>query len=157
MLPDLTPQELSKMHWKEVWEYEAVRERTFLQSLSEMELLAYVEHDTVGSYYSLWTVLEEKGSVSRTAPVLWEYLRTHPGKVFELERYHCAAALFSILGMPDPECVNELRTRVQWDHEGEEVRQLALLELKLVINRMLVPPAASDAAGHIPQAVSGEA
>lgn len=50
-----------------------------------------------------------------------------------LQRYHCAAALFQIVGMPDPNCKNELRQRVQWNHEGEASRQNALLELKETI------------------------
>ena len=54
-----------------------------------------------------------------------------------LHRYHCSAALFQILGMPDPASENELRKRVQWDHQGEEARQEALLELREIIEAQL--------------------
>ena len=55
-----------------------------------------------------------------------------------LNRYHCANALFQILGMPDPASQSELRKRVQWDTYGEEARQEALLELKKIIETQLV-------------------
>ncbi len=54
-----------------------------------------------------------------------------------LHRYHCAAALFQIIGQPDPSSKNELRKRVQWDHKGEEARQEALLELKQIIDEKI--------------------
>jgi len=47
-----------------------------------------------------------------------------------LNRYHCAGALFEILGMPDPFNENKLRHQVQWDHNGEKERQKALQKLK---------------------------
>ena len=69
--------------------------------------------------------------------VLWRYLQRSPGKPNMLNRYHCSAALFNILGMPDPASENSLRKRVQWDHEGEPARQKALLELKDIIEGQL--------------------
>ena len=69
--------------------------------------------------------------------VLWNYLKRTPGKHNMLNRYHCAAALFQILGRQDPASENSLRKRVQWDHKGEEARQQALLELKALIDSLL--------------------
>jgi len=133
----LPPEKLQKMHWKERWEYEAAHERARFRSLSEAELLEKVQKNQVGSYYMFWYVLAEKGTVTKAAPVLWEYLQKHPGKSHDLDRYHCTAALFQILGMPDPYCKNELRKQVQWDHKGEGARQLALQGLKKIIDMQI--------------------
>jgi len=54
-------------------------------------------------------------------------------KSANLDRYHCAGALFQILGMPDPASKSDLRPRVQWDYNGEDARQQALLELEQII------------------------
>jgi hypothetical protein len=54
-----------------------------------------------------------------------------------LNRYHCSAALFEILGMPDRANENPLRKQVQWDHQGEEARQEALLTLRSIIEKRL--------------------
>ena len=69
--------------------------------------------------------------------VLWRYLQRSPGKPNMLNRYHCSAALFNILGTPDPAVENPLRKRVQWDHESEPARQEALLELRDIIQDQL--------------------
>ncbi|MBN1266641.1 MAG: hypothetical protein JXA25_14190 [Anaerolineales bacterium] len=126
-------EELKKLHWKERWEYEARLERERLGSLTEEELLEMVQTGATGLYYQLWDVLSEKGSLEKAAQVLWEFLHRHPGKANMLHRYHCSAALFAILGMPDPDCKNELRKKVQWDLEGEEERQSALTDLQRII------------------------
>jgi hypothetical protein len=128
-------EELSKMHWKERWEYEAGRVHRELSALDEETLLRRIENGHDDGYFQIWHVIGEKGTVEHAAPVLWQYLKDHPGEGYMLPRYHCAAALFQILGMPDPECKNELRCRVQWDHDGEEERQKALRELKSLIHR----------------------
>ena len=69
--------------------------------------------------------------------VLWDFLRRHPDEEYVLHRYHCVAAMFQILGVPDPDCENGLCRRVQWDHDGETARQDALLELKEKIQKQL--------------------
>ncbi len=130
---DLSEEELSKMHWKERWEYEAGRVNRELSALDEEKLLQRIEGGHEDGFFQIWHVIGEKGTVERSAIVLWQYLKDHPGEGYMLPRYHCTAALFQILGMPDPECKNELRCRVQWDHAGEEERQKALRELQNLI------------------------
>jgi len=78
-------------------------------------------------------VIGGKATPEAALPVLWTYLQKHAGEPYELSRYHCAAALFQLLGMPDPECDNELRKRAQWNLDGEKERQQALRELKQLI------------------------
>lgn len=122
-----------KMHWRERYEYEAAREFAASGFLSEEALVERVERNQLGSYFAIWRLMAAKGTVERSAMVLWRFLQRSPGKQMMLHRYHCAAALFAILDMADPASENELRKAVQWDHQGEEARQEALLTLKAII------------------------
>jgi hypothetical protein len=133
-----TRDDLAKMHWRDRWEYEAGREAECMNRLTEGELLRRIERGKPGDYYSIWRAIGGKGSVQRAAMVLWRFLQANPGEEWTLHRYHCAAALFRVLGTPDPAVQNELRKRVQWDHEGEEARQEALVELRGVIEEKLI-------------------
>ncbi len=130
-------EDLTHMHWKERWEYEAGRVSDQLRQYSEDDLVEMLNKDLTDSYFSLWHVLGEKGTPDKSALPVWEYLKRHPGEGYMLDRYHAADALFRILGMPDSESANPLRKRVQWDHDGEEARQEALLELKEIIKKKL--------------------
>ena len=134
-----TQEELARMHWRERWEYEALQERETMQVLDEKALLDRVQQGHTGSYYQIWQVVAQKGTLERSASVLWEFLRSHPGKSANLDRYHCAGALFQILGMPDPNSKGDLRPRVQWDHKGENARQQALFELEQIILEKIGP------------------
>ena len=128
-----TQDDLSRMHWRERWEYEAGQTRDTLQQLSEDELVDRIQRGDTDSYYQIWHAIAKKGTVEGSARILWEYLRSHPGEYAMLDRYHCAGALFQILGIPDPASKGDLRPRVQWDHDGEEARQKALLELEQIM------------------------
>lgn len=125
------------MHWKERYEYEARREAESLAGLNEHELIERISRNNPDRYFAIWRTIGRKGTVQGSALVLWEFLQRNPGKQIMLNRYHCAEALFRILGMPDPASESELRKSVQWDHNGEEARQEALLELKDIIEAKL--------------------
>jgi hypothetical protein len=129
-------EELGKMHWRDRYEYEAVRQADALRNYDEQQLLARIEQNLLDPYFAIWRAIEKKGKLENSAMVLWRYLQRSPGKQNMLNRYHCAAALFSIIGMPDPASENPLRKRAQWDHEGEPARQQALLELKALIEEL---------------------
>lgn len=128
---------LSGMHWRDRYEYEARRQMESLGMLSEEQLIARIKSRQLDSYFAIWRAIAAKGTPENSAPVLWDYLQRAPGKANMLNRYHCSAALFKILGMDDPASENELRRAVQWDHHGEDARQLALLDLKAVIEAQL--------------------
>jgi hypothetical protein len=130
-------EELRKMHWRDRYEYEASRQADALRNSDEQQLIARVEKNLLDPYFAVWRAIGKKGTLERSAMVLWRYLQRSPGKHNMLNRYHCAAALFAILGMPDPASDNSLRKRVQWDHEGEPARQEALLELREIIEARL--------------------
>ncbi|MDX1613275.1 MAG: hypothetical protein R3300_03135 [Candidatus Promineifilaceae bacterium] len=132
-------EELRGMHWRERYAYEARRKFEAQRRLSESQLVERIEGDNVDPYFATWRAIARKGTVENAAMALWRYLQRHGGKAKMLHRYHCAAALFQILGQADPASDNPLRRRVQWDHEGEEARQEALLELKALIAARLPP------------------
>ena len=122
------------MDWRERYEVEARKASEALAPLGEAELLDRIRAGRIDPYFALWRAIGGKGTVDGCAMVLWGYLRDQPGQAQMLNRYHCAAALFRVLGMDDPASENELRKRVQWDHEGEAARQAALLELRALID-----------------------
>lgn len=124
-------------NWKDAWEYNARKVLDHSSSLSEDELLSYIKQDKSDMFYQIWSAIGNKGTVEKSAIVLLEYLKRNKGKDYELERYHCTEALFKIIGMPDPNCKNELRCRVQWDHKGEQDRQRAIEELRAIIEKKL--------------------
>jgi hypothetical protein len=126
-------QELDRMHWKDRYEYEARQTAESLQVLGEEELIERIRGNRLDPYFAIWRAIGGKGTLQGSAMVLWNFLQKNPGKQKMLHRYHCADALFKIIGMPDPATKNELRKRVQWAHQGEERRQTALIELKELI------------------------
>lgn len=130
-------EELRKMHWRDRYEYEARRQAGAYSRYDEQRLIARIEKNLLDPYFAIWREIGKKGTVDNSAMVLWRYLQRSPGKHNMLNRYHCAAALFNILGMPDPASENSLRKRVQWDHQGEPARQEALLELQVLIEELM--------------------
>ena len=134
-------QELSKMHWRDRYEYEAGQETKTMDKLNERELVEKIEKNHLGKYFAIWRVIARKGTPSQAAMPMWRYLKRSPGERNMHNRYHCAAALFQILGMPDPASESDLRKQVQWDSHGEEARQQALLKLKSIIEEMVTDSA----------------
>jgi len=130
-------EQLRKMHWRERYEYEAQRQAEAYADLDERRLIERIDKDLVDPYFAIWRAIGRKGTVEESALALWRYLQRSPGEAYMLNRYHCAAALFTILGRPDPASESSLRKRVQWDHQGEAARQEALLELLAVIEARL--------------------
>lgn len=135
-------EELRKMHWRERYEYEARRQSNAFSKYDEQRLIDRIERNLLDPYFAIWREIGRKGTIDNSAMVLWRYLQRNPGKHYMLNRYHCAAALFNIMGMPDPASENPLRKRVQWDHDGEPARQEALLELKAMIEELMSEGAA---------------
>lgn len=127
---------LSQMDWRDRWEYEARLETEKYQKQSEQQILRQIQEERLGSYYQIWTVIGQKGTLENSALVLLEYLQQHPGEKNMLQRYHCAAALLKILYQEDILPTDDLRKQIQWDHEGEEMRQRKLLELRETILAM---------------------
>ena len=130
-------EELRKMHWRDRYEYEARRQGDSFKRYDEQRLIERIDKNLLDPYFAIWRAIGARGTVENSAMALWRYLQRSPGKHNMLNRYHCAAALFVILGMPDPASQNSLRKRVQWDHKGEPARQEALLELREIIETRL--------------------
>lgn len=129
----MEPPDLSNMHWRDRYEYEAQREAESYSRQSEAALLKKVQRGRLGSYYQIWYVLGRKGTLQNAALILLEFLQQHPGEEYMLHRYHCAGALLKIVYKTDISPTDERRKQIQWDHEGEEMRQRRLLELRETI------------------------
>ncbi|HDS11281.1 MAG TPA: hypothetical protein ENN77_00065 [Candidatus Wirthbacteria bacterium] len=121
----------NSLHWKERWELEAGREYEKYFAMSVQQLLIEIRAGRLGLYYQIWQALGDKADKSACL-VLWEFLRDNPAKESELQRYHCAGALFKLLDAGD-EFERIWRPQVQWGHEGEEKRQQSLQKLKKLI------------------------
>lgn len=122
-------------HWHEAYEWHAAKTTHTLSQLSEQQLLKRVQNRQFDPYFSIWRVLGEKGSLKNCAPHFIKVLREEVGKNAMLQRYHCAGALFALMG-EKAGTISELRKRVQWDHEGEAARQVAIDELEERIQNM---------------------
>ena len=123
-------------NWKDAWEWHAVKAAEAFATQSEATLLAEIQAGRYDPYYQIWYSLREVGTLESCAPVLLEVLRREKGEWQMLVRYHCAAALFHLLGYRD-DPIPKLRARVQWDNDGEEARQAALDELEQLITHRL--------------------
>jgi len=135
-MDEKSEEELRKMHWRDRYEYESRRQADALSKYDERQLLDRIERNLLDPYFAIWRAVGKKGTIENSAMVLWRYLQRSPGEQNMLNRYHCTAALFEILGRPDPAVENPLRKRVQWDNDGELARQNALLELKALIEEL---------------------
>ncbi|MCW5878891.1 MAG: hypothetical protein KIS80_08505 [Anaerolineales bacterium] len=114
-------------NWQEAWEWHARQTADYFAHQSAEQLLAEIDAGNYDGYYTIWYSLREKTSLEQGAPVLLNVLRREVGN--SLIRYHCAAALFYLMGYQDDE-PPPLRLRVQWDHHGETARQDAIDELE---------------------------
>ncbi len=123
-------------NWQEAWEWHAQQTQNDFAQMSEAKLLRKIQKRQYDPYYQIWYSLREMGSLATSAPILLEVLRRESGEAQMLIRYHCAAALFYLLGFPD-DPLPALRQRVQWDKQGEATRQTAIDELEQLIQTQL--------------------
>lgn len=123
-------------NWKDAWEWHAQEAARTYEQFSEEELLELIQKGRYDAYYSIWDAVPKKCTLPKAAPVLISVLRREAGEPVMLVRYHCAGALFKMLGYPS-EPLPELRTRAQWDHQGEEARQKAINELEQVVKEKI--------------------
>ncbi|UYN90379.1 MAG: hypothetical protein KIT08_03850 [Anaerolineales bacterium] len=113
-------------NWQEAWEWHARQTSDHFEAQTAEELLAQITAGHYDGYYTIWYRLREKVSLAQAAPVLLDVLRREAD---DLIRYHCAAALFYLMGHTD-DAPPPLRPRVQWAHKGEAARQAAIDELE---------------------------
>lgn len=128
------PQKFS--NWQDEYEWHAASTARSLSRLSEEQLLQRVRNRQFDHYFAVWQVLRKKGTLRNCAPVLLKVLREEVGKPNMLQRYHCAGALFALMGERENP-LEDLRKRVQWDHAGEEARQAAIDSLEEIIQELL--------------------
>lgn len=123
-------------NWQEAWEWHAGQTAHAYDDLPAAELLAQIRAGRYDQYYTIWYSLRRQTTLAEAAPVLLEVLRREDAESMDLIRYHCAAALFHLMGYDD-EYISPLRARVQWQHQGEPARQEAIDELELEIAELL--------------------
>lgn len=123
-------------NWQEAWEWHAMQTHRAYEEESLADLLRQIEARQYDGYYVIWDSIRQKGTLAECAPTLLEVLRRETDEHSDLIRYHCAGALFHLLGYPD-DPIQPLRARVQWAHEGEEARQTAVAELAALIQTRL--------------------
>lgn len=123
-------------NWQEAWEWHAQQTEQTYAKQSEATLLKKILNRQYDPYYQIWYSLGKVGTLANCAPVLLDVLRRETGDDNMLIRYHCAAALFHLLGDADGPRP-ELRQRVQWTHSGEDARQEAINELAQRIQTQL--------------------
>jgi len=81
--------------WRETWEQHADQERGVLGETPVSELVERVRAGQFGGYYRIWYVLAERAKLGEVGWVLFSVLESQADY---LDRYHCAAALLSLLG-----------------------------------------------------------
>lgn len=123
-------------NWQEAWEWHAMQTHRAYEEESLADLLRQIEARQYDGYYVIWNSIRQKGTLAECAPTLLEVLRRETDEHADLIRYHCAGALFHLLGYPD-DPIPPLRARAQWAHEGEEARQTAVAELAALIQTRL--------------------
>ena len=123
-------------NWQEAWEWHASQTAQSYADLPVADLLARIRGGHYDHYYTIWSSLARRATLAEAAPVLLEVLRREHESFMDLIRYHCAGALFALMGYPDDD-ISPLRARVQWQHSGEPARQEAIDELELEIADIL--------------------
>jgi hypothetical protein len=122
---------------RETWEWCAERTHRACMTWSEDDLLTAIRRRRYDLYHQIWHAIREKGTLEKSAPVLIEVRRRERrGTDAMLIRYHCADALFSMLGFPDRP-LPELRERVQLDLQGEPARLAAIKELEKLVRQRI--------------------
>lgn len=84
------------MHWREMWDIYAEKERENYREEELSSLLKKVQKGMYGRYYTIWYVISERASAEQAAEVLFHVLEK---KIDYLYRYHAAAALLKLLGI----------------------------------------------------------
>ena len=83
------------MDWREHWEQDAQAEYEAFCASSLDTLLDRVAGMRLGSHYMIWPAIAAKGNLQRAGWPLYRFTRS--GAPY-LHRYHCAAALLTLLG-----------------------------------------------------------
>lgn len=123
------------MTWQDLWEEGARDEFDRFSALPLAELLRYVEIGYFGNYYRLWYAIAAKNDAVRAGPVLFASLTSDAEY---LQKYHCAQALLSLLGISGIQPVDlALRETANHDRHMGEVR--AKLD-ELIRNRLPQSP-----------------
>lgn len=90
------------MDWRERYEIEAASELATFDQEPVYELLDRVANRMYGKYFSLWRSIAQRAELEQAGWLLFEVLQTEPEY---LQRYHCAAALLTLMGLDRTDAV----------------------------------------------------
>ena len=82
------------MHWRDEYEVHADRARAAVDALPVETLLDDVRRGHYGEYYGVWYSIADRASLEIAGWILFDILHRD---IDYLYRYHCAAALLSLL------------------------------------------------------------
>jgi hypothetical protein len=85
--------------FQERWEAGAKAELARYSALPAPELLTRGESRQLGDYYMIWPALAERATLHEAGWILFRVLQSD---LDYFNRYHCATALLSLVGIDDP-------------------------------------------------------
>jgi hypothetical protein len=91
------------MNWRERYEIEAASELAEYEQKSLDVLFNQIRSRQYGRYFSLWRAIASRAQLEQAGWLLFEVLQTESDY---LQRYHCAGALLSLMGLNRTDAVN---------------------------------------------------
>jgi hypothetical protein len=85
--------------FQERWEAGAKAELAHYAALPVSELLIRIEAGRLGDYYMIWLALAERTTLDEAG---WLLFRVLESDLDYFNRYHCATALLTLMGIEDP-------------------------------------------------------
>lgn len=90
--------DLSKTHWKTIWEDNADLERKLFDSTAVEELLEMVKAGDYGSYYSIWSSIADRATLRQAGRSFLDVLYGDENYIL---RANCAQALMTLMNEED--------------------------------------------------------
>ena len=84
--------------WRELWEEHAEADRAKIDSVPVEKLITDIKAGKYGEYYNIWYSIAGRADLQSAGWILFEVLNR---EIDYLYRYHCAAALLSLLQCND--------------------------------------------------------
>jgi len=112
----------SGTHWKTLWEEHSAAERKTFNSTPVDSLIEMVAEGRYGNYYTIWYSIAERAALEQAGTTLIQILHLD---IDYLYRYHCAAALLSLMDEKDFQPVD-----LSAEHPGK------VMNLKTIAKRL---------------------
>ena len=90
--------DLTKTHWKTIWEDNADLERKLFDLMAVEKLLEMVKAGDYGSYYGIWSAIADRATLKQAGRILLDVL--YEDDTYTL-RANCAEALMRLMNEKD--------------------------------------------------------